>query len=96
MKVNVYLPDELGQKAKELELPFSQLLQAACQEEIDRQERREEGDPEEHELKLENDDGPYIGRLTGTLIAEDVYITDDDRLIQSSDLLVFDNLVCHN
>lgn len=35
MNVNVYLPDELGKRAKEAKLPLSRMLQKAIKRELD-------------------------------------------------------------
>lgn len=93
MNINVYLPDELGEKvraqeAKGEKLPLSQLLQEAVREELNRRESMAVTlqDPSEYEVALEDDEGrPYTGRITGSLIAEDrdltVYLTNDERVI---------------
>jgi hypothetical protein len=88
MNVNLYLPDDLGEKAKAAELPLSRLLQVAVRDELDRRNAVSKtlDRPETYELDLEDRDGNhYIGRITGKLIADDdrnqVYLTDDERVI---------------
>jgi hypothetical protein len=85
MNVNLYLPDELGQAAKEAELPLSQLLRAAVQNELERRKAvsQQLSEPKQYLLSLE--DGT-TGRLTGTMITGSVtgyqvYLTDDERVI---------------
>lgn len=93
MKLNVYLPDEIGDRAKaaDPELNLSRLLRAAVEAELDRRERVSTllTDSVEHELRLSNSEGvPYTGVLTGKLLAVDqkhenlfVYLTADERLL---------------
>lgn len=93
MNVNLYLPDELGQQAKEADLPLSQLLRAAVVDELERRAAVSETlkESEVHALDLEDKDGnPYFGRLEGRLIAYDdsqwtkpvaVFLTTDERLM---------------
>jgi hypothetical protein len=89
MNVNVYLPDELGQRAKDAELPLSQLLRAVVVDELERRETMAEtlSETETFELELtDSDDNPYTGRLTGTCIDSDgkgreIFLTDDERVI---------------
>jgi len=88
--ITVYLPDEIGARAKEADLPFSRLLRAAVEEELNRREAVVETltDSSEYEvLNLEDNEGRlYTGRLVGTMIAEGrndvfVYLTDDERVL---------------
>lgn len=92
MKVNLYLPDEIGQRAKaaEPELNLSRLLRDAVEEELRRREHVAAMlvDVEKHELRLHNEQGaPYTGVLTGKLIAYNennatsVFLTSDERLM---------------
>jgi hypothetical protein len=90
MNINVYLPDDLGRRAKEAELPLSRLLQAAVADELERRHAMAGtlSETQTYEVDVENDDGKiYTGRITGTRIAEDyrndtqVFATDDDRVI---------------
>jgi len=39
MDIAVYLPDELGARAKQMKLPFSRMLRAAVEEEIRNRDR---------------------------------------------------------
>jgi hypothetical protein len=89
MNINVYLPDDLGKRAKEADLPFSQLLRDAVATELKRREAMSETltETETFELPLEDKDGkPYRGRITGKRIGDDglsrtVYLTEDERVI---------------
>lgn len=88
MKLNLYLPDEIGSRAKEAELPLSQLLRAAVESELDRIDAHNalEDKMSNIELPLENDNGDvFVGEFTGTLLADDgrhqVYATDDERVL---------------
>jgi post-segregation antitoxin (ccd killing protein) len=88
MNVNVYLPDDLGKRAKDEDLPFSQLLRDAVAAELERREAMTAAlkDAQTIELDLtDRDDNPYTGRLTGALIYGDgrseIYVTDDERVI---------------
>jgi hypothetical protein len=88
MNINVYLPDDLGERAKAAELPLSQLLRQAVQEELERREAVASTltESQTYELELEGDSGGYTGRITGRWIAESssgvvVYMTDDERVI---------------
>lgn len=88
MKVTVYLPDEIGEKAKQHELNLSGLLRAAVEEEIMRQEAVAENSDgmEEIILDLKDDnDLTYRGRFTGKLLVEDghgyLYRKEDGTLL---------------
>jgi hypothetical protein len=84
--ITVYLPDEIGQQAKQEELTLSRLLRDAVTDELERRravnETLSEDETKTYELELE--DGT-TGRLTGREIAYDntitVYLTDDERVI---------------
>jgi small nuclear ribonucleoprotein (snRNP)-like protein len=84
--ITVYLPDDIGKRAKaaEPELNLSRLLRDAVTAELDRRARLAgtlKG-AKEHELSLETDEGAtYLGVLTGVEIAENVYMTTDERLL---------------
>jgi hypothetical protein len=87
--VTVRIDTELRAKARELEINLSRLLEDELRAEVERRETLAvtlSEDVEVHELELEDNDGiTYIGRLTGKLIASDdtndVYLTDDERVI---------------
>jgi hypothetical protein len=89
MNVNVYLPDDLGKRAKDADLPFSQLLRSAVSSELERREGMSQSlnYTQTIELELTDRDGnPYTGRLTGTLLDSDregraVYLAADERVI---------------
>ena len=89
MDITVYLPDEIGGRAKEAGLKFSALLRAAVFGELNRLaavKSAAEG-AEERELELEHPETghPYTGRIVGTLLGgngeESVFLTDDERVI---------------
>ena len=86
--IKCYLPAELGQRAKDADLAFSNLLQEAVREELEMIHARENTlqTPREFNLELEDDEGRgYTGRFEGELIAEDreigVYLTADERVL---------------
>jgi hypothetical protein len=90
MNVNVYLPDDLGKQAKDAELPFSQLLREAVEDELRRRTTVSAtlAEPEQHIVTIEHPDGyEYEGRITGRCLYEDdrdsysVYLTTDERLL---------------
>jgi post-segregation antitoxin (ccd killing protein) len=90
MNHNLYLPDDLGARAKAAELNLSRLLRDAVTDELERRAAVNEtlAKTKEHLLNLTDDEErPYQGRLTGTEIAYDerndiaVYLTDDERVI---------------
>jgi post-segregation antitoxin (ccd killing protein) len=90
MNVNLYLPDDLGRKAKDGKLPLSQLLREAVAAALERRDAMKatlEG-AEEQTIVFEDAEGRSIrGRFTGSLICEEqrdgtqVYLTDDERVI---------------
>jgi hypothetical protein len=97
---HVYLPDKLGDAAKEAGINLSGLLQAALYEEIDRMEALKTINSEEHLVTFEIDGIAVQGRITGELITTDRhgdewYLTDDGRLIvyESSHERVSDDLL---
>jgi hypothetical protein len=88
MDITVYLPDEIGERAKAAGLNLSRLLRDAAQTELERRAviATTLGQATEHLLDLEDEGGtPYTGRITGTVIARDdsgtVYLTTDERVI---------------
>jgi hypothetical protein len=88
MDIKVYLPDALGQQAKEAELPLSRMLRGAVEEELQRRKAVSNllTDPKTYTVDLESETGgSYTGRITGRLIAYDdhvqVYLADDERVI---------------
>jgi hypothetical protein len=97
MDITVYLPDDIGQWAKNNELNLSAMLRAAVIEERDQRKAMAEtlGDSAVHELTVEDGEGGYYTvRLHGAQIAEAhggpggdryVYLTEDERLIVYSE-----------
>jgi hypothetical protein len=92
MNITVYLPDEVGERAKAAELPLSRLLRDAVISELDRRTAmtRTLVLSETHELDLQDGEGrAYTGRITGAMLAlesdkhhhAEVYLTDDERVI---------------
>jgi hypothetical protein len=88
LDITVYLPDDIGKRAKEAGLPFSQLLRGAVEEELDRQEAvmNTLEDIETYEVEIETPEGASVtGRITGKWIAgeDDVsaYLTEDERVL---------------
>jgi hypothetical protein len=90
MKINIYLPDDLGHRAKEEGLNLSRMLRDAAESELHKREAMNAavGDEQVYEFTLVNDEGiEYTGRLTGKLIAGDdpqnvgVYLTNDKRVL---------------
>ncbi len=74
VNITVYLPDELGAKAKAAELPLSRLLRAAVEDELERRDTVEKtlSETQTYELEvLDEEDRPYTGRLKGKIIASD-------------------------
>lgn len=102
MKINAYLPDDIGKQAKDAELPLSGMLRQAVQDELLRREAVAHLTQafRVFELDLENDIGRYTGRLTGVQLDENVYFTDDERLIYHDQNKVIeitneDNIGCY-
>src|SRR4051812_13066820 len=92
MKVNAYLPDDLGKRAKEADLPYSQLLRDAVTSELERREAVSAtlADTKEYLLDVRHPEGYlYTGRINGKLISQardaEVYLTDDERLLLHDD-----------
>lgn len=87
LDITVYLPDELGQRAKEAELPFSRLLRSAVQDELARREAATDGadQMERHELQVRDDRGDYTARFTGQQVGgsdhHEVYLLEDGRVL---------------
>jgi hypothetical protein len=88
VNINVYLPDALGKRAKEANLPISLLARHAVERELERRSAMEETLSEETqlvELEFEDDGRTVIGRFRGVLVAEghnvQAYVTDDGRVI---------------
>jgi len=89
MNLNAYLPDDLGKRAKDANLPFSQLLRDAVVRELERREAMAQSLTKSRTVELELTDKKgysYTGRFVGTLIDSDdlgreVYLTEDERVI---------------
>jgi post-segregation antitoxin (ccd killing protein) len=88
MDITVYLPDEIGERAKSAGLNLSRLLRDAVSQELERRDALAETleNPETYNVALEDRDGlEYTGRITGRLIASsgdiDVYLAEDERVL---------------
>lgn len=91
MDFTVYLPDELGARAKdELKGQLSRLFRDAVEAEMKRREAMAKtlAEPQEFKVAIEDSEGRYYtGRISGSLIAYDdrrevsVYLTTDERVI---------------
>lgn len=90
MDVTVYLPDELGARAKQEKINLSGTLRAAVKAELGRREKVRKavgdlGEPQEFKVRVIKNDKEHTGRITGWVIEHnndwDVYLTDDDRVI---------------
>lgn len=89
MNINVYLPDDIAQRAKAEQLPLSRMLRDAVTEELKRRAVMAETltDSQTYEVEIETDAGAFTGRIKGKEIAYDerndvaVYLTDDERVI---------------
>lgn len=89
--VTVYLPDEIGARAKKEELKLSRMLRDAVTAELERRDAMAEAlaDTETYEFTLRAKDPfdvEYTGRITGKLIAGDadtigIYLTGDRRVL---------------
>ena len=90
MDITVYLPDEIGQRAKDASVKFSALLREAVINELDRIETLEQSRdgmvPQQVEI---GGNPPTLLRFTGKLIAGDmgiaVYETDKGAVILAED-----------
>ena len=85
MDITVYLPDEIGASAKQAHLPLSRMLRDAVEAELDRRATLEftlSDGIEEHEVELEEHTGVITGKFLGEFPnAEQVYVTDDERVL---------------
>jgi hypothetical protein len=84
--ITVYLPDEIGTRAKEAELPFSRMLRDAVEDELARREvigQTLSDGIEEHEVDLDDVTGVITGKCLGVTDDGDAefYLTDDERLL---------------
>ena len=89
MDITVYLPDEIGERAKAAPgLNLSRLLRDAVTDALQRREAMAKtlSESQEHQVGVEDKDGRFFtGRITGSVIAisDDltVYLTDDERVL---------------
>ncbi len=88
MKRTVYLPDELDAEVKESDINLSGLLQNAVREEMLRLKCTSDTLSESAEIELtllDDEERSYIGRFTGTLLAEgrtiDAYINNEEQVL---------------
>ena len=99
MKVNIYLPDDLGARAKADGLPLSQMLQQAVRDYYQEAQAMATTLSSAREIILDLADdngGRYKGRFTGTPIGSDdrrsVYLLEDGRVLLYDE----DNLSYHD
>ncbi len=99
MDITIYLPEDLGKRAKEEPgLNLSRMLRDALVEHFEREDAmtRELRDAREIVLDLEDKDGrPFRGRVSAVLLASwknaEVYLTDDRSvLVYDGDKLGYD------
>jgi post-segregation antitoxin (ccd killing protein) len=88
MDITVYLPDELGRRAKDASLPLSRMLRRAVEDELRERDAMSEllTEPRTYVVDLIDEKGSgYTGRITGRLIALwqtiHVYVTEDGRVL---------------
>ena len=88
MDFTVYLPAEIGERAKAAELKLSRLLRDAVTRELDRRAAMNDtlAESQEYKVAVEDRDGRvFAGRITGRAIAVSgdvtVYLTDDERVL---------------
>jgi hypothetical protein len=90
--VTVYLPDDIGARAREEKLKLSRMLRDAVTAELERRDAMTATlqDTETYEVTLRHNDGAglqYTGRITGKLIAGNdpeivaIYLTTDRRVL---------------
>jgi hypothetical protein len=89
MDIKTYLPDALGERAKERGLNLSRLLRDAVTKELETMDTMEKTltGLREIEIEVQSRDGDYIGRFVGREIAYSdreevaVFLTEDQRVI---------------
>jgi|GEM_PF-5712370 len=87
MDVTVYLPDEIGKRAKDEGINLSRTLRTALEGELNRLEqmRKATDEPQVIEVRVVKNDDEFTGRITGSLIDRSgdsaVYLTDDERVV---------------
>ena len=89
MDITIYLPDELGERAKREGINLSRMLRDELAVELQRRATMAQtlNSPQTFELSLESREGGdiYLGRVTGKRIAEgrhvEVFLTDDERVL---------------
>jgi len=89
--ITIYLPDELGQRAKSRpDINLSRMLRDALEEQFEEEAAMVKTLEEAtvHKLNLEDDDGrSYVGTITGTKIADsskgdvEVFLTDEQNVL---------------
>jgi post-segregation antitoxin (ccd killing protein) len=86
--ITVYLPDEIGERAKKEDLKLSRMLRDAVIAEFDRKDavNRLLGETQTYEVELRDAAGrEYTGRITGRLLYESLgqrfYLTETGRLL---------------
>lgn len=104
MNVTVYLPDEIGQKAKAVDLNFSRLLRNAIEDEMQKiatAEKHLREESTEIDLPLYDEDGndyvgTFEGRKLGEVGIEAYYMKDDGDVVvynaDKMDYVTFDGI----
>lgn len=91
MDIMIYLPDEIGERAKKEEINLSRMLRDRLIDHYERSDAMSKtlSNVEVHEVQLEDSEGGwYTGRITGTRIDNEesypleIYLTDDERVIE--------------
>ena len=85
MDISVYLHDEIGSKAKEADLPLSQMLSDAVETELARRAAVADAPGDEvgeHEVELQDVTGVITGKFLGeTDRGEQIFVTEDERVL---------------
>jgi hypothetical protein len=89
MNFNVYLPDEIGQRAKSEDLKLSRMLRDAVTKELERRDAMnaslDEVTTYEVDVLVPASGAVYVGRITGRQIAgawdTRIYLTADKRVL---------------
>ena len=99
MNHTVYLPDELSERIKDVDLNLSRLFRDAVTEALEAQDRlaaAQDGMTEERiDIDTNTDDGTVQLRFTGKRIAgmdPDVYLTDEGKVVLVESYDTFDDV----
>ena len=93
MDITVYLPNELGERAKAAELKFSRLLREAVETELERRDAND-GMTLHYVRQRDQDEHPLRLRFTGRVVAQrddmTVYLTDSGKVLLTWDEVGYD------